>query len=83
MALVYQLQHENPKSDITGRNYSNMYVSADKLQESCGTANTWTAKKIAKWGTKHYYRYQKKCRPDLLFHKNAFSNNFICSKMLM
>ena len=47
-ALVYQLQHENPYSAIPGRNYSNMYVSADKLQESSGTANTWTAKKIAK-----------------------------------
>ena len=47
-ALVYQLQHENPYSAIPGRNYSNMYVSADKLQESSATANTWTAKKIAK-----------------------------------
>ena len=46
-ALVYQLQHKNPKSDMTGRNYSNMYVSAYKLQESSGTANTLTAKKIA------------------------------------
>ena len=47
-ALVYQLQHENPYSAIPGRNYSNMYVSADKLHESSGTANTWTAKKFAR-----------------------------------
>ena len=60
-AFVHQLQHKNPKSDTPGRNFSNMYVSADKLQESCGTANTWTAKKIAEWGTKHYYMYQNKC----------------------
>ena len=47
-ASVYQLQHENPYSAKPGRNYSNMYVSADKLQESSATANTWTVKKIAK-----------------------------------
>ena len=63
-ALVNQLRHENLYSDIPGRNYSSMYVSAEMLQESYGTANTRGAKKIDEWGTKHYYRYQNKFCDD-------------------
>ena len=63
-ALVTQLRHENLYSNIPGRNYSSMYVSAEMLQDSSETADTWAAKKIDEWGTKHYYRYQNKFCDD-------------------
>ena len=50
-AVVNHLHRENFYSDIPGRNYINMYVSAEMLQESSGAANTWAAKKIDEWGT--------------------------------
>ena len=46
MTWVNQLHHENLYSDIPGRSYSNMCVSAEMLQEPSGTANTWVAYRL-------------------------------------